>query len=86
MDNFKGLHTCLIPPNTTDLLQPMDLSVNKPAKSFSSFQSGIQQLQAQNDVPLQEVVLAPIDLSLPYLKNVSAGWFAEMAEYISSNP
>ena len=48
MDNFKGqvmasiskllednhLHVCLLPPNTTDLLQPIDLSVNKPAKSF----------------------------------------------------
>ena len=48
MDNFKGqvtdkvtsllekchLHVCLLPANTTDLLQPMDVSVNKPAKSF----------------------------------------------------
>ena len=45
MDNFKGqitsklleensIHTCILPPNTTDLLQPMDLSVNKPAKEF----------------------------------------------------
>ena len=44
MDNFKGqittsetdllemnnIHMCLLPPNTTDLLQPM----NKPAKDF----------------------------------------------------
>ena len=29
-----GVHVCLLPPNTTDLLQPMDLSVNKPAKDF----------------------------------------------------
>ena len=48
MDNFRGqivpsvtdlleannIHTCLLPPNTTDKLQPMDLSVNKPAKDF----------------------------------------------------
>ena len=48
MDNFKGqvtdkvtsllekchLHVCLLPASTTDLLQPMDVSVNKPAKSF----------------------------------------------------
>ena len=48
LDNFKGqvtrritdhleahnIHVCLLPPNTTDLLQPMDLSVNKPAKDF----------------------------------------------------
>ena len=48
MDNFKGqvteafldlldthnIHVCLLPPNTTDRLQPMDISVNKPAKDF----------------------------------------------------
>ena len=48
MDNFKGqvtpavselldandIHTCLLPPNTTDLLQPMDISVNKSVKTF----------------------------------------------------
>ena len=48
MDNFVGqiakkvnglleenhLHVCLLPPNTTDLLQPMDISINKPIKSF----------------------------------------------------
>ena len=48
MDNFKGqvtasvnslldrhiIHVCSLPPNTTDLLQPMDISINKPAKDF----------------------------------------------------
>ena len=48
MDNFKGqatdnvkalleennVHISFVPPNTTDLLQPLDVSVNKPAKSF----------------------------------------------------
>ena len=50
MDNFKGqvtstvtnlleennVHVCLLPPNTTDRLQPMDVSVNKPAKDILS--------------------------------------------------
>ena len=46
IDNFKGqitavnallysrnIHVCLLPPNTTDL-QPMNVSINKPAKDF----------------------------------------------------
>ena len=70
----------------------MDLSVNKPAKSFIKNHFAkwysellLQQLQAQDDVPLQEVILKPIDLCLPVLKNVSASWFVQMAEYISNN-
>lgn len=49
IDNFKSqiatkinsllennIDVCLFPPNATDVLQPMDLSVNKPAKAFLS--------------------------------------------------
>jgi len=31
-DNF--INVVLIPPNCTDRLQPMDISINKPAKDF----------------------------------------------------
>ena len=40
----------------------------------------------QSDVPLDDVVLDPIDFSLPIMKNVGAKWLVKMAEYIADNP
>ena len=45
MDSFKGqvtdsvkaennIHVSFVPSNTVDLLQPLDVSVSKPAKNF----------------------------------------------------
>jgi len=105
LDNFKGqvtpavtrlleennIHECLLPPNTTDKLQPMDLTVNKPAKDFltEKFQEWYsnqiwQQLDPSLDIEEQQ--LQPVDLSLPALRELGAKWLVEMAEYISSNP
>ena len=79
MDNFKGqitepmtellerhrIHTCVIPANATDHLQPMDISVNKPAKSFLKKQFEMwysdlitQQLEGQD---IETVAVEPID-------------------------
>ena len=102
-DNFKGqvtskvidlrtehnIHHCLLPPNTTDRLQPLDISVNKPAKQFlkKKFDEWytdqiMQQIHGQ-DV---EVELQPVDLSLPALRDLGGQWLVEMSEYISDNP
>lgn len=104
IDNFKGqvtesvnalleqndIHTCLLPPNTTDVLQPMDISVNKPAKDFlrSKFQQWystqvLEQLEGQD---IETAEIQPIDLSLTVLKEVGGSWLVEMAEYFESNP
>ena len=87
------LHVCLLPPNTTDLLQPMDISVNKPVKSFLKDKFSqwyakqlLQQCEDQSHVPLSDISLEPIDMSMPVMKNISAKWFVKAAEYIADNP
>ncbi len=107
MDNFKGqvtesitnlldahnIHVCLLPPNTTDHLQPMDISVNKPAKDFLKRQFDhwysekvLTQLEGEDTNNLEALELQPINLGLPALKEVGAKWLVDMATYISDNP
>ena len=105
MDNFKGqitdqivqllsdnnVHVVLIPPNCTDQLQPMDLSVNKPAKEFlrSKFSDWYSEQVCQqiDDVEdIGKVELVPVDLRLVVMRELSAQWLVEIFDYISSNP
>ena len=90
MDNFKGqvtpsvvsllednnIQVCLLPANTTDRLQPLDISVNKPAKHFlrEKFQDWYASQILQQLGPLlgpsldiEDQELQPIDLFLPLL-------------------
>ena len=104
MDNFKGqvtttindlleahnINVCLLPANTTNQLQPMDIAVNKPAKDFLKWKfehwysdEVMKQLQGVSDVELAEI--QPVDLFMAAIKELSAQWLVEMAEYIASN-
>ena len=109
MDNFKGqitakinkllednnIHVCLLPANTTDLLQPLDISVNKPAKEFlrKRFQlwyseKVLEQVHEEDDIDAIEInpINPPINLGMPMLKELGAKWLVEMADYLSDNP
>lgn len=105
MDNFKGqvttavnnlldahnIYVCLIPPNTTDVLQPMDASVNKPAKDFlkrkfEEWYSNEVTKQLHGITNIKSVELQPIDFSMASVKELSAKWLVEMSDYIANNP
>ena len=104
MDNFKGqitstvsnlleennIHVCLLPANTTDRLQPIDLTVNKPTKDFLKrcfgdwYAEQIQRQLEENDI--ESTALQPINLGLPMMKELGAKWMVEMAQYFADNP
>ncbi len=105
IDNFKdqitpacrldsaNIHTCLLPPNTTNRLQPLDVSVNKPFKDFLQRKFDewyayqvTQQLKERSEEDIEEYGLEPINLSMARMKEVSGNWLVEAADYISQNP
>ena len=80
----------------TDQLQPMDLSVNKPAKFFlkEKFEMWymymymyadqvVEQLKGKN---FEKTEFQPIPLNLTILKELMARWLVEMAECFAKNP
>lgn len=84
---------CYVPANITDRLQPMDISVNKPAKDYIKRQFDqwyleqvLAQLQGKDVEDIEALQLKPISLGFPTLKEVGAKWLVDMATYICSNP
>ena len=99
-DNFKGQCTeallklldennvsvVLIPPNCTDRLQPLDVSVNKSAKEFLRRKFHVWYAenvcaQLEGKLPKQQV-----DLRLNVVKPLGAKWMVELFDYIKSKP
>ena len=66
----------------------MDISVNKPAKSFlkAKFEEWYASKLAEQLKGSNVDDLEPINLGLPILKELGAGWLVEMGKYISQNP
>lgn len=74
-----------VPPNCTDKLQPLDLTINKPAKEYlrHKFQNWYSQQVVQQ---LENGIDEPVDLRLSILKPLNAGWLVDMYQYLKDHP
>ena len=79
----------IVPPNCTDKLQPLNVSINKPAKEYlrSKFQSWyaskiISQLRAGTS----SSALQPVPMQLSIMKPIGAKWMMNLYDYIKSKP
>lgn len=82
-ENF--LRLAIVPANCTDWLQPLNISVNKPAKDFlhGKFQHWYseevrKQLSRNEDVK--------VNLAMSVVKPLGAQWLIALYEYVQSNP
>ena len=81
----KRILYIIIPANCTDKLQPLDLSVNKPAKDFmrAKFQKWYSEIICKQ---LEDKVEEEVDLRLSIMKPLTARWTIDMCEYFRSRP
>lgn len=84
----RNIHVCFLPTNTTDQLQPT--AVNKPAKDFlkRKFEHRYSKeitKQQQEVADVESAEIQAVNLSTAAVKELSAQWLIEMAEYIANN-
>ena len=82
----SNIDVMFVPPHCTDMLQPLDLSVNKSAKDYlkSRFQQWYSEqiFEQHND----STSLQPVKFPMQVMKPLGAQWIIDFYSYIQSNP
>ena len=84
-----NIQAVLVPACCTNRLQPLDISVNKAAKSFlrSEFQQWYSnEITQQLNSMTCEDEIEPVDLSSAKMKCIGAQWLVRLFEYLSDSP
>ena len=100
LDEFKGQTTSrvlnllqsndlmyvIVPPNCTDQLQPLDVSVNRAAKQF--LQNKFENWYADNIVAQKSTDkdIEPVDMKQSIVKPIAAKWMIDLYNYLVANP
>ena len=83
----NNVYYVIVPPNCTDKLQPLDVSVKKPAKDFlrHRFQMWYaEQICSQDACDPDQ--LEPVDLKLQVMKPLGARWLIQLYNHMKSHP
>ena len=82
----NNIYTVRVPANCTDRLQPMDLSVNKPAKEFMrrKFQEWYA-IEVQKQLDQGATDITPVDLRMSIMKPLGAKWLVSLYDYFKTN-
>ena len=82
----NNIYLVMVPANTTDILQPLDISVNKPAKDFlrNQFQEWYADQVCQQ--PKDDNAVQPVDLKLSVLKPIGAKWMIKLFDHFCARP
>jgi len=85
-ENCINVYVVLIPPNCTDRLQPMDISINKPAKDFLRGEFKLWYAKQVCSQFRGESEKAPINLQLSVVKPLGFEWMTKLYSYIKRQP